>query len=227
MADEWPIHLLIPRDPDWQLVGAAMSGGQPVIGPPNYANMTGGPYWRCDHGGVWAHKATQIKTGRALQALADGGSTSFIVASCEGRLVPSGGAPSGTVPHSDGTPFSDGTEYLSSGSASTVATAAVLRSVTLRLTLPAGMTLEGGEDFSINHPTKGPRRYRIARITAVDGLDSIVTVRPPLREAVDGGEDVEFANPRCLMVLTNAQAFISALQGNRFADMNPQFVEAP
>lgn len=224
--DTWPIDLLVPRDPHWRLVGAAISGGQPVVGPPRYANRTGGPYWLCDHGGVWARRADQVKTARALQAIADGGSTQFIVSSCEGRLVPGSPTPAATVPHSDGAPFSDSAEYSQSTLSGTVAASAALRATTLQITLPAGVQMDVC-DVSIDHPTKGPRRYRAMRVLEQSGQIATVSIRPPLREAVVGGEEVEMANPRCVMVLVNADDFISALQGNRWADLNPQFAEAP
>lgn len=222
--DVWPIHLLTPNAPHWVLAGA-LTGATPVVGPPSQMNLTGGPYWTCEHGETTAYDPEMIKVARSLQALADGGSTRFIVTSCEGGLMPS---PAGatTVPHSDGTPFSDGQEYISATFSAVVQAPAALRATTLQIALPVGTAMDVC-DFSIDHPTKGPRRYRAARVLDQVGSIATVTIRPPLREALTGGEEIEFEHPRCVMVLVNAQDFLGALQSGRIAELSARFVEAP
>lgn len=226
MADEWPISLLIPRDPRWSLQGASMTAGRPAAGPPRAASLDGGPFWMCEHNGVWVRTAAQVRVARALEALADGGATEFVVPSCELRYAPGTPTALSGVPFSDDATFDDGSEFDTSASNGTVAVAAALRATSIQITLPSGRTFEGGEDFSIEHPTKGHRRYRVAKVTATVGTTHTVTIRPPLREALTGGEYAEFERPKCLMRLTNAADFFGALRLGRHAEANPVFVEA-
>ena len=84
-----------------------------------------------------------------------------------------------------------------------------MRATTLSLTMIVG-ALEGGERFSIDHATKGKRLYTISR---VDGDD--ITIRPPLREAVASGTDLDFTQPGCVCRLSNPDDFLGALDLNK------------
>jgi len=106
------------------------------------------------------------------------------------------------VPHSDGSTFADETEYSQGDATGRVAWTVGLRSTTLlldNLVLPE--PLLGGEWLSIDHPTMRWRAYRIAEILEYNQIAGTATVkiRPPLREAVRDGEQVDFSTPRCTM----------------------------
>ena len=186
--------------------------------------MTGGPYWTCAHNGIWIHTVNQVLTARALEGLSDGGVTNFIVPSCELRYAPGAPGSSPGVPHSDETSFSDDSLYDTPAVTGEVVAPAALRATTLLISIDGGAVPQN--DFSILHPVKDHRRYRVVKV--VDIADGVATVliRPPLREEVTGGEALEFEHPKCLMTLANAADFLGALELGRFADANPQFVEA-
>lgn len=155
---------------------------------------------------------------RALKTVLDEGVVPVVVPFCDIRHTPYGNAHE--VPHSDGTPFSDGTLYSGGGPIGATVGAAILRATAMRISLTGGQPLQGGEWFSIEHPTKGWRAYRIATING-----DTVTFRPPLREAVPAGQYVEFRAPRCLMVQDGTTS--SRTQYGRQGDATIRFVEAP
>lgn len=53
--------------------------------------------------------------------------------------------------------------------------------------------------LSIDHPTWRHRAYKIAEVISDDGVTAVVSVRPPLREAVTAGTAVDFTDPKCVM----------------------------
>lgn len=146
------------------------------------------------------------------------GVTRVVVLFCEARFTPTGNRHS--VPHSDKTPFDDETLYQGGGPAASVAEAAPLRAVSLRLNTAFAQPLIGGEWFSIEHPAKGWRAYRIATIEG-----QTVTFRPPLRQAVNAGDAVEFGAPRCLMVQDGRSS--TRTENGRYSEAAIRFVEAP
>lgn len=191
--------------------GTALSGEQDVIstdgGGRVFAELSDGSL--VDRGPTLAW--------RALLTQLEEGVTPIVVPFCDARYTPyaTGG---GHVPHSDKTPFADQARYFGSGFVSTVG-AAALRATSLALSPTLPRPLIGGEWFSIEHPTKGWRAYRIA---SVDG--ATVTFRPPLREAVPNDAAVEFAEPKCLMVQDGRAS--SRKQGH-LTPAAIRFVEAP
>lgn len=219
--DYWPRTLFPAIEVRWRLMHRTIQGGIPVELGPRVTGTTGGGLWVCEMSGIWLRTRDQIRTARALDARLDGGLTEIVVGSCEARFA-TWAAPSESVSHSDGSPFSDETFYAGASPAGTVASDAALRATTLIITLPDGVSLMGGEAISINHPTRGPRRYTIARV----GEAGEVTIRPPLREAATSGTEVDFATGACVMRLANADDFFSAIRLGRFGDLAPVFVEA-
>jgi hypothetical protein len=95
-----------------------------------------------------------------------------------------------------------------------------------------GQELAGGEIFSIKHPNWGYRAYRIGEIDSVDtttdpnSITYSVAIRPPLREAVLGGEDAAFDRPRCLMKLPAGATMPWSVSGYWRTQQNVTLVEA-
>lgn len=222
----WPFDLFPAQEVKWTLRGVALSGGTALAGFPTMAKTDGGGIWVCEMSGIVLRKKNQIKAARALDWLMDGGASKVIVDACECGFGPSGFSPSGGVPHSDGTSFSDGSLYAGAGFGVIIHSAASLRSTQVVLTLPEGIELEGGEAFSVVHPVKGTRRYGVARILSQDDRDVTVEIRPPLREALAGGEHAEFCKPANVMRLANPDEFMEAIRMGRFGSARPVFVEA-
>lgn len=219
--DYWPRQLFPAAEVRWHLQNRVIGGGMPVVGPARMTGTDGGGLWVCEMTGIWLRKREQIMAARALDAIMDGGLQSIVVGSCEARFA-RWAVSSESVPHSDGSPFSDDAFYAGASPTGLVSADAALRTTTLILDMPDGVSLIGGEAISIVHPIKGPRRYTIARV----GDAGAVTVRPPLREAVTAGTAVDFSTGACVMRLANADDFFSAIRMGRFADLSPVFVEA-
>lgn len=219
--DYWPRALFPAAEVRWTLQHRTIQGGIPVELGPRMSGTTGGGLWVCEMSGIWLRKREQIMAARALDAILDGGLTSIVVGGCESRFA-TWARPTDPVPHSDGAPFSDDTFYAGASPVGTVAADAALRATTLTITLPDGASLMGGEAISINHPTRGQRRYTIARV----GEAGEVTIRPPLREAVTAGTEVDFATGACVMRMANAAEFFETIRLGRFSNLSPVFVEA-
>lgn len=215
--DFWPWDLLTPNVERWRLQGVTVNGGVSLAGTPRVS--------RTDGGGIWVgeqtfllHGRDRIKAARAIEAGLDGGVGEIVAWSFEEPFAP--GLTLESVPHSDGSPFSDGSEYLTAPHGAVTTASAALRATTLSITMVSGV-IQGGENFSIVHPTKGWRRYRIAR---VDGDE--ITIRPPLREAVEAGTELNFLRVGCACRLANPEEFLGALTPERIVEVTARWVEA-
>lgn len=227
----WPWELFPPSTEGWRLTGVALNGGITVSSITRLARTDGGGLWTCRSGEIDLWTRGQIKAARALDALLDGGVTNIVVPSFEYPFQPRPldftGSPD--VPHSDGSPFDDGGLYSGRTMEVVLAQDAPLRATTLRL-LPLSLgPLEGGESFTIDHAVRGPRKYLVGQVFPVDGdpdgaID--ITFRPPLREAVLAGIDVDFDHPRCVMRLANPNDWLGPLDALHEMTASPVWVEA-
>jgi hypothetical protein len=115
----------------------------------------------------------------------------ILIPLCRGdQPVPDGAVEAGlygTVPHDDGTPFDDGSEYAGTVIDVVAASNAALRAVSMTVTVNYAGDIESGQNFSI-----GERLYRVRTF---DPETNELTFRPPLREAVSIGDQLEFDNP--------------------------------
>lgn len=216
--DAWPYDLLTPFEERWRLQGVALNGGVTVAGTAKLS--------RTDAGGLWVGEQSfsldgrqQIKVARAIEAGLDGGAGRIVAWSHEEPFAP-GDLALAQVAHSDGSPFVGGAEYLTAPHGATLGAEAALRATTLTVTMISG-SLEGGENFSIVHPTKGWRRYRVRR---VDGDQ--VEIRPPLREAAVAGTEINFLRVGCVCRLANPEEFMGALTAAQVVEVTARWVEA-
>jgi hypothetical protein len=172
-------------------VGNVSDGGTSLSGVSEEIEADGGGFLQADFGDGFTLDKT---TGNAWRALSDADAgEAYVVLLCAERLFQPVGALA-TVRHSDATPFSDITPYTSSGADYTTTANAPLRAISLQISGAAELPLIGGELFSIEHPTWGWRAYRVR---SIDG--DTISFRPPLREAVIAGTELEFDTPRCQM----------------------------
>ncbi|MGI4818628.1 MAG: hypothetical protein ACRYFE_08910 [Janthinobacterium lividum] len=219
--DYWPWGLLTPNTDRWTLRGQTINGGTSLAGSGRLA--------RADGGGMWVGEQTfllsgrdAIKAARAVEACLDGGVGRIVAWSFEAPFAPAGLAQT-NVPHSDGAPFGDGSDYLSSPAGAVTAASAALRATRIEVTMLAGH-LQAGEHFSIRHPLKGIRRYRVARV-----FGNEIDIRPPLREAVPAGTELFFLRVGCVCRLANPDDFMEALSadvGRTIVQAKAQWVEA-
>lgn len=179
-------------------------------GPPGASVVTsGGFWWECTFADVQVSSPEQILAWRALKVRLQNGAAPIIVpflAESEAPIDPAAAALPWHPSFSSGEPFANGALFSSTPITITTLAAAALRATRMRLSVEEGRSLRAGEAFSIRHPTKGWRLYWIGEVEEDTGslTQPWVHFGPPLREAVDAGVELEFANPRCLMRLSGS-----------------------
>ena len=196
----FPTCLFAPNEFQADLDRRTISGGEALSGDEDLIATDGGGRVFVEIGDPYLDDVNAALAWRALDAYCDGGVRAIIVPFCDGRHQPFGETM--TVPHSDGATFSDETEYSQGTVRGEVAADAPLRATVIELTdLVLPRALLGGEWLSIDHPTMRWRAYRIAEILEQDteAGTARVSTRPPLREAITAGQEVEFSTPRCTM----------------------------
>lgn len=218
MADTFPTRLFGFVDKEIDIERQTLRGGEALTGDEDVVSTDGGGRVFAEFIGGQLIDREQILAWRALMTILEEGVTPIVVPFCDVRNTPYG--PSGDVPHSDDTPFSDDALYSGGAAHAVVSEPAALRATTLEWAASVPQPLLGGEWFSIEHPNKGWRAYRIARL---DG--DTVQFRPPLREAVPAGTKAELRSPRCLM-RQDTRASTRTTMG-RQGDATIRFVEAP
>lgn len=219
----WPRSLFPATDVEISLQGRATTGGMSVSGISQLVKTDHGGLWRFIFSGIVLRSKDQVRTWRALEGQLDGGATKLIVPICDLRHAPrpDGALPGDSVPHSDDTYFSDDTGYVSGLMSAVAVGAAALGASSLGIDMLVGSALMGGEHFTIDHPTEGPRLYRVI---SVDG--DTIGIRPTLREAVEDGEEIDFNDPRCTVRLAGPDTMNLNLQLGRFGQVGVAFVEA-
>lgn len=201
--ETFDLCLFPPKTVRWRLSGVVIQGGVPVAGAPKASRTDGGGFWVCEMSGVWVRGPDALRAARAFEARMDHGASSLIVPDRDRHLGP-------------------GTKNWAV--VATVAEAAALRATTLAVEIAVGTPLVGGEHFSIDHPTKGRRMYRVASVEAPEAGVQEITIRPPLRESVTG-ETLDFNTPSCTMRLLNAEDFFGSIEMGRWSDLSPVFGE--
>jgi hypothetical protein len=221
----------------WQLSGRTISSGQTGSGFEPLAETTAGGLWRADLASVPVWKVNQVAAWRALEGLLDSGATQVVVSMCDKRYFPAptvsgkrlisyGDVPIDTDPGGNvDTLLDDGTGLDQPVVVAYVAADAPLRATELAIAFVQAAPLMGGEHFSIEHPNLGHRVYRVIKVD--DGeIETIVTVRPPLREAVQALTDIEFDVPKCTMRIAAADSMRLELSMRRRGTPTASFMES-
>jgi hypothetical protein len=217
----------------WTLTGRTVSAGQTGGGFEPMAETTGGGLWSAELASIPVRTTQQVHAWRALEGLLDSGATQVVVPMCDKRYFP---APVvngsrlvtyGDQPLDDGVLFDDGSGIIQPVVVASIAAAAPLRATEVRLNFMAGSPLQGGEHFSLTHPNIGDRIYRVIRIR-LDALtgQSIVTIRPPLREAVTALSVADFDQPKCVMRVAQPESMKLALAQRKWGSPSAMFVES-
>lgn len=224
MADypTFPTALFAFDDQEVDIERRRLTGGTSLSGEEDEIQIDGGGRVFADFANGPLLEREVTLTWRAVKTLLDEGAV-FIVPFCDKLHQPYGNEH--LVPHSDGTPFSDDTEFEGGGPRASLAAPAALRATTVQIFKEFDPLLIGGEWFSINHPGKGWRAYRIATVEAQGETTATIGFRPPLREAAEEGAEIDFANPRCLMKQQGATSTRTEI--GRYGEAAIRFVEAP
>jgi hypothetical protein len=213
----FPRALLAEKSHSWNLVGVAATPGVTAASVATIIRSDGGGFWQASMLDVQlglgknlvGKERIRVTTllWRAVRQVCNGGVNAMVVWRNDTLFRPwpfgvaqgIGGAGAG-IPHDDDALFDDGAGY-SQSIINISAAAAPLRATALGITITYAGALQGGECFSINHPTMGWRLYEIATVNMLTPATAIITFHPPLREAITDGTVLEFDRPRCVMRL--------------------------
>ena len=218
MLDSFPTCLFAFASREMMVVQNVISGGTALDGGETVIATDGGGRWRAEYSNAPLNRRDKVMAWRAARAIMEGGAVPIIFPFCDARHQPLV-RKLGGVPHSDGTPFDDTTLYEGGGGNSVALSDAPLRATSMFIdTTVLERELVGGERFSIDHPTW---RHRLYEVKKVDG--SRIEFRPPLREAVTSGTEIEFRDPKCVMRLTSDM--IAPLDGPRWATGSISLIE--
>lgn len=221
MTVEFPTCLFGFKSQDIDIERQVLSGGTSLSNETDVVSTDGGGRVFADFGDGDLVDRNKILAWRAMLTYLDGGAEAVIVPFCDIRHQPYGGEH--LVSYGDDSFHSDDTPFSGGGPTAIATAPAILRAASLSLAGAFAQPLIGGEWFTIDHPGKGPRAYRVRSIEG-----STITFRPTLRAAIETGTELDFANPRCLMRQDPQANKASSLISNRRQSVAQiRFVEAP
>lgn len=206
MADRFPIRIWPPGTHRWYPQAAAITGGQPISGAQQTADLSTGGSWVCEYSATLRTRQ-QWSAWRAFLVTLNAG-VGLVEVPVLDMLQPwPGGVIPQPQPHSDLTPFDDLSLYDTQPISAVLAANAYMPAWPAPATPPtqaqiqilAGAALQGGEWFSVTGPNGEVRLHMIGRIMSVVGDVSTVSFIPPLREDLAAGTLVDFNEPRCTM----------------------------
>jgi hypothetical protein len=200
MSIEIPWNRLVENSHDWNLLGVAMTAGQ-TAGMSVDTRSDGGGFWQAKLNNVRFRDRLDTLLWRALRQIANGGVVPLIVYRRDTTWAPFPGSLTESILPDNYAYFDNGAGYYTPIIDVTCSGGAALRATSMSVNLKNCAALQGGECFSIKHPTFGWRLYEIATVT-----DNVITFNPPLREAIVDGDRLEFDRPRCLMKLASSSA---------------------
>lgn len=218
----------------------AQSVGAPFLAPRTMsgaAALSGRTQVSSTDAGVWfysmksipVHDRNTVLTWRAVDALLEGRLTPINVPlmGYELNFAPyavdldytSLLAP---VPYSDDAYFSDGSGFVGGIASVSTTGSAALRATSFTVSVGYAPTLQPGMIFSIVHPTKGNRWYKVKSFNEDTGS---MTFRPPLREAISSLTILNFDTPTCRMRLASDTEMTLDLQAPTLGFPSVSFVE--
>ena len=216
----------------WELEGSTLQSGPTASGQTPVYRSDGGGRWKSELSDISLWTPTHRRVWRAMTTICDGGAQPIIVPVTETIDAPwpvVGGQLQRSTPdlaHSDNTFFSDGTGFGENVINATLYLDVALRDTTVFLTFSTGGPPMGGEYFSVNHPISRWRLYRIGTVRPFGSTVWQCTIKPPFREAIGAGADVEFDHPRCVMRLAETNSLDTTLEPYFFGRPSAAFVEA-
>jgi hypothetical protein len=194
----WPRSVLKPKRDPFNIAPRTLAGPSSVSGVAQVSASDAG-IWKATFADIIIKRGTaSILAFRAISTLLEGRLHPILVPRCCAYqpFDPDWGKALQKVPHSDASPFSDGGLYRSRAIDIRLTSNIPLRGTTANIALIAAGQLQPGQDFSI-----GERMYRIRTIQMTGSNTATITFRPPAREAVAAGTEMEFDRPVCRMRL--------------------------
>jgi hypothetical protein len=232
-VDIFPVEIFNPASIKPLLARRTITGGVALSGEEDVIVTDGGGRWEISFEGIELETDDQVAAWNAWDMHLDSGATPCVVPIALPRQAPLPIIGTEYPDLSDLDPADDDPYFPNAAGrahASVVATidvAALLRATQLTITVSRGRRLRGGEPFTIVHPTKGERLYRIKRVLSTTGQTSVVEIRPPLREAVASVASADFDWPRFRAHQAPAQDIAPLFNLGNADAVSITFVEAP
>lgn len=181
----FPLALFPPSQHQPRLAGTALSGGQPINGAPQTADVSTGGWWVYDYDVGLLRTLAQHGAWRAMVAELQSG-VQLIEMPVLDALKP-------WPPGFPGDPID---AALAADVYMPASPAPPTSPVVARIAITVGGALQGGEYFTVIGPSGAPRLHMVTAITDVTGGVSTVRVKPPFREDMPSGTVVDFNAPR-------------------------------
>ncbi|MFU0504113.1 hypothetical protein [Pseudaminobacter sp. NGMCC 1.201702] len=218
MTIRWPRAVLRPQNPSFDIAPRSLAAPASVSGATQVVSSDAG-IWKATFGSVIIRDRQHVLAWRAIANLLEGRLGSILVPVCRGyQPVPEGSKPLyEPVPHSDDAFFDDGTGYVGRVIDVVTVGSMALRAVSGTVAVNYAGTIEPGQHFSV-----GERLYRVRSFNPDTGA---ITFRPPLREAVPSGTNIEFDEPVVRMRLATDGEMDLPLDLGRFAFPSVNFIE--
>lgn len=233
------LSLLPPGEMSLDLLGGGVEGGRNLNGYPQAIDLMAGGILGVRYDAITPTNANPVALRylSRLGAKLNSAAVSIDVPLLVDAITPVPGSDDaipnavfGSSTFDDDTEFTDGTGFADPLVIASIEDAADVNAGTITIRVTQGRTLHGGEWFSIQHPTKGHRAYRITDVDSdtADGDDVIYTIgiRPTLREAVEGGEECRFVRPLCRMRLAPGKTIPFNVKEWWLANGSLEFIEA-
>lgn len=194
----WPRSVLKPKRDPFNIAARTLAGPSSVSGVSQVSASDAG-IWKATFADIIIKRGTaSILAFRAIANLLEGRMHPILVPRCCAYqpFDPDWKDLLNRVPHSDTSPFSDGGLYRSRAIDIRLTSNIPLRGTTANIAIVAAGQLQPGQDFSV-----GERMYRIRTVQVTGANTATITFRPPAREAVSAGTEMEFDRPVCRMRL--------------------------
>lgn len=220
MTLRWPVGVLRPQNVAFDIAPRSLAGPSSVSGKTQVVSSDAG-IWKATFGNVVINRRDRVLTWRGIDTLMEGRLGTILVPLCRGyQPVPQESDELSlydTVPHSDETPFSDGSKYQGDVISVTALGAVPVRAVSMVVDVEVAGDIQPGQHFSIEE--------RLYRVRSFDQDTGELTFRPPLREAVEDGAELNFDDPVCRMRLATDDAMDLELALRRFGSPTVSFIE--
>lgn len=205
---------LTPSDVSIDVVGGAIEGGRSLSGVTQSIDYSGGGFVAVTYGGINCQDRGKAKEWNRLAAALNGSVRTVEIPLWTDQVAARDG--SGVIAGSPG-----------SGIADPTLNSAPLGATALIIHPSGGVTLDGGEWFSIAHGGAiGKRAYRIWEAIASGGAYNI-KIMPPLREAIAAATPASFYRPECQMRLPAGETMAWAFHApGATSELSVNFVEA-
>jgi hypothetical protein len=217
----WPIGVLPPRDPMFEIAPRSLSGPASINGSVQVVSSDAG-IWKASYAGVPVVSDQKVKAWRAISTLLEGRLRPILVPFTRAyQPVPDNSeALYQPVPHSDAARFGDTSGYVGRVIDVKLASSVAVRAVSANVTIAYAGQLETPQHFSI-----GERLYRLRTVVYTSEREAAITFRPPLREAAPIGTLLEFDDPVCRMRLATDAEMDLPLEYGLWAFPTVNFIE--